>query len=283
MPVSASFHNNRKRHLHPVRVALSAPALALCLTMLCAVGCRDGQHRWHHHNRQENYDLALNAVQPDERREAVVRIAESRYADSEEAFNVLDVVARTDNESQIRCIAVRGLARYDDDRPVATLLKIMQAGDNSEQALPPGEDLRWEVARTLLIMDEKGLLADDQRDLAADIFIDLLQGDSSRNVRIIAAEALGRFQQRKVFAPLIVALRDRDFAIADQAEQSLIALTGVTHHYDADAWEQWIASTDAPFADAGTIPEDARSSGPSWWDETQRRWRKALKLGEKEK
>jgi len=250
--------------------------LSLAL-LIC--GCAEQDKRpWIYRTPQQNYRTALESQRGDERRDAVARIAESYYYDSPDAFAVLEAVARTDPVSQIRCIAIRAFANYKDDRPVTPLLTILQAQAGSDQALPADDDIRWETVRTLLALTRRGALEGNARTLTRDILLKLLETDSSRNVRIVAAEALGGFKDRQVLTPLIRSLRNRDFAIAERSERSLIALTGTTHDYDANAWEAWAAATKDPFVHAGETPQTTRPAGPTWWDHQSRAWRRALKL-----
>jgi hypothetical protein len=258
--------------------------MLLAAAGLFLVGCSQGTARkWKgklkRYSASENYGLALESDDADQRREAVVRIAESRYVTGENAFYVLDAVARTDPVVQNRCIAIRALAGYSDDRPVATLLKIWQANPGDDQALPADNDIRWETALAFQSLERKGVLAGDQRDMVRDLFVEMLDTGPTRNVRIVAAEALGSFKDRKVLNALIATVRNRDFAIADRAERSLIALTGITHNYDADAWANWVANTQDPFAKAGETPQTDKAVGPTWWDHQKRAWRRALKMG----
>ncbi len=256
-----------------------APLFVLAAAGVPLAGCAEQDKRpWIYRSPQENYRTALEAEHADARRDAVARIAESTYYDSENAFAVLDTVARTDPVSQIRCIAVRAFSLYKDDRPIKPLLAVLQARSGSQDALPADEDVRWETVRTLLALTRKGALSGEQQPLARDILIKLLETDPSRNVRITSAEALGEFKDREVLAPLIRSLRNKDFGIAERAENSLIALTGVTHDYDATAWEAWVASTQDPFARAGETPKVERAAGPTWWDKQDRAWRRALRL-----
>jgi len=253
--------------------------VVLALSVLVTFGCSDHQkRRWRYRSAEQNLQTALQAEHPDERRDAVARIGESGYADREDVFHVLDAVARTDPVIQIRCIAVRTFTQYDDARPVGTLLTILQAKNPSDQALPPDDDLRWETVTALAALARKGVMSEAQRELVCRILIKLLETDPSRNVRIVAAKALAEFKDRQVLLPLIRSLRNEDFGIADRAEQSLIALTGVTHSYDADAWEAWVARVEDPFAHAGRVPQTTRPAGPTWWDKQARAWRRAIKL-----
>jgi len=222
-------------------------------------------------------DLATS--NPDDRREAVAWLAENGSVSREDVFHVLDAVARTDPVSQIRCVAIRGLGRYKDDRPVGTLLAVLQASKPGDKALPPDDDVRWEAIQALLKLDQQKGLAGSQRDLARDISVRLAEFDGSRNVRLSATEMLGRFQDRAVLAPLVRLLRTRDYAIAERAELSLIELTGVTHNYDADAWETWVANTSNPFEKAGQVPVTTRPTPPTWVEKQVRAFRRAIKLG----
>ena len=273
----------RPRGLGGEGIVRGLPHVTLLLVVLgCLTGCSDASKRkWRPRSAQTNYRNALESEESDLRRDAVARIAEARYFDSEGAFAVLDVVARTDPVEQIRCIAVRAFGRYEDDRPVAPLLVILQAepGSPDALALAPGTNVRWDAASVLADLAGKGLVTGEQRDAARQLFIQMAEGPSSREVRIVATEALGDFQDREVFEPLIGCLRGQDeFAIAERAEHALIRLTGVTQEYDPDAWEAWLAGTDEPFAHAGRVPQTTRPAGPSWWDRQQRAWRRGLKL-----
>jgi hypothetical protein len=241
------------------------------------------KRRWEYTSLDQTLRLALpedlSTSNADERREAVAFLAEGPRFQQEEVFYVLDAVARSDPVTQIRCIAVRGLSRYEDDRPVGTLLTILQANQGSDQALPPDDDLRWEALRGLNELESRGVLDDQQRAIARDLCIKLAQPESSRSVRLEAIETLGFFKDLRVFQPLIRSVRDEDFAIAERAELSLIALTGVTHDFDADAWEEWVANVADPFENSGQVPQTTRPAPPSWWDKKVRAVRRALKLG----
>lgn len=264
---------------------LQSWSVLLLLSMFLPVaGCSQaGKRMFSLHSAQENYRLALpedlSASHADERRSAVARIAESGYVTSEEAFHVLDAVARTDPQPQIRCIAIRAFARYKDSRPVPTLLIILQADRNSDKALLADADVRWEAVTAVVDLQRRGFLAEEHKSSAREVLIRLLESDGSRNVRLRAAEGLGGIHDRLVFPPLIRCLRAKDFALADRAEHALIALTGVTHHYDADAWEKWLAETPDPFAHAGAKVEGLTPKKPGFLDSKMREMRQFLKLG----
>jgi hypothetical protein len=216
----------------------------------------------------------LEAPSADDRRDAVACIGESGYATSKDAFGVLDAVARTDASQHVRCVAVCAFCRYRDDRPVATVLAILQATpDKKTDALPANDDLREAAASILADLCAAGHASPEQREIARDLFIPLAAADAPRGVRIVALRALGGFRDRRVFPPLLAALKADDFAIADAGERSLIALTGTTHDYDSEAWDKWLANTEDPFAHAGDKVVTTRPAGPNWWERQQKKWR----------
>jgi hypothetical protein len=77
---------------------------------------------------------------------------------------------------------------------------------------------------------------------------------------------------------LIELLRSNDYGMANRGERSLIRLTGLTHEYDPDEWEAWLAATDDPFARAGENPIADRPAGPNWFDRQIRAFRRGLNL-----
>lgn len=259
-------------------------SLCLCASVvqLTVSGCSAADKRkWKHYTREQNLSTALDSTNGDLRREAVARIGQSSYFASADAFHVLDAVARTDPIAQVRCVAIRILGRYDDERPVKTLTTILNAAGPGGEAVMPTDDVRWEAADALAAMQAKGFLSENEQNTACEMFIQFMRADLNRNVRITATRALGSFKDRSVFKPLFDALRNKDFMIADNAEQSLMALTGTTHDYDAEAWAKWLEQTPDPFASAGKPVATSRPAADvTWWDEQQRIWRRAIKLGE---
>lgn len=260
-----------------------AITLALFFLGLSLPSCSDHTKRaWKHQSQADNFRIALEGENADDRRDAVARIAESGYVAADDAFSVLDAVARTDSVAQIRCIAIRAFTRYDDPRPVGTLLAVLAATpDAHDKALPPNDDVRWEAASVLSDLDARGQLNGPDRDTARALFIKLADRTSTRSVRIVALRALGSFQDRDVFGPLMLALHEEDFALADTAERSLIALTGTSHNYDPDAWEKWLAATPDPFARAGQQPATTRPMTPTRWDKEKRKWQRMFEFQRK--
>lgn len=255
------------------------PVITLALLLATLPACSDGARRaWKWRSPSQNYQAALEAPSADDRRMAVAAIGESDYVASDDAFSVLDAVARTDPSPHVRCVAVSAFTRYGDSRPVKTLLAVLQATPESRtDALPANDELRDAAAFALADLTARGLVTGQDRDAALEIFLGLADARSPRSARITALRALASFRDRRVFAPLLTALRESDFCLADTAERSLIALTGTTHDYDPDVWNQWLANTADPFARAGEKPLATRPASPSWWDQQTRKWRRLFR------
>ena len=80
----------------------------------------------------------------------------------------------------------------------------------------------------LLALSRKVALSPDDLARSRDIYIRLLESDSSRSVKLVAAEALGRYLDRAVLKPLVEPLlmhikpSDPEYAEARRLQEFLI-------------------------------------------------------------
>lgn len=197
--------------------------------------------------------MALEAQCADDRREGVSSLARTRDATTDWAIRVFETVARTDTDAMVRCTAVRALERSAGPNRVPLLLSILNgsAGTGDKTRMGP---VRWEAAKLLLVILRDGLYDETQRE---GIIRALLHGaakDSDRNVRLAALDGLGHLPDRQVFFTLVDLLETEDFAVKRAAEESLIALTGTTHDYDAAAWRRWAEEHPAAFGSSASQP-----------------------------
>lgn len=215
----------------------------------------------------ENLTLALDGRTADERRRGVNGLASGRDATSDDVLKVFDVIARTDTDAMVRVAALRGLRRSADARSVPTAVAILHSADTQTGKVRPApQAVRWEAAKLLLDITHEYTYQETQRDEIVNTLMERLRADPDRNVRITAIETLAYFAQRPIPSALIDAMDTDDFAVQHAAEQALIALTGVAHYHDADAWRAWLAETPDPFERAGQAPPDlAQSRNKSWW------------------
>lgn len=215
--------------------------------------------------------MALEAETPDERRQGVIGLSQSRDAASDWAMRVYDTVARTDTDPMVRCAAIRAMTAWAGSPQVPTALKLLRsdAGKTADVRPAPGP-VRWETAKLLEAVAREGGYEDSQREEIVATLLDRAAKDQDRLVRLTVIETLGYFPQQPVPAALVdvIELED-DFALQHAAENALVTLTGVTHHHDADAWRKWLAETPNPFEHAGELPEEltTEKKKPIWqWD-----------------
>jgi hypothetical protein len=242
----------------------------LAAVVLCAAGCSEGQldtkldrfvqKVFEPRRTPQQYMLvAVSDADPDLRRKAVANVAESKQSDSGWAIKGFVAIALLESDSQARCVAIRALGQTGDRRAVETMLKLLDYRNQPPQEVRPPDALcRWDATDALADLTAEGAVPEDLRAAVRDMLLDRLRGDSERHVRIAAARGLGCYVEQCVRA-LIVGLRDEDFAVAHQCEESLVRLTGRTHGCSALEWNEWFeASREDLFAHAGEVPESRR-------------------------
>ena len=84
--------------------------------------------------------------------------------------------------------------------------------------------------------------------------VQALGNDSSIDVRIKSAEALRRFAQTEAAETLVATLGDREVAVAHKAWESLRYMTGQDLPREQQAWTDYLASAEQPFARYGKAP-----------------------------
>ncbi len=240
-----------------------SPRLRSCsglwLALLILAGCSDAslntlvQKVLQPKRTPQQYMLiAVSEKDPDLRRKAVAKVADSDQLDTEWAIKGMTAIALLEDDPQTRCVAIRALGRIDDPRALQTLLKVLNHEDYPPaQVRPPVAVCRWDAATVLADLAISGKVPDDQRDAVRKTLLKLLERDTDRNVRVAAARGLAAFRDVDVVRALIDALEDEDFAVCWQCEDSLRKLTGCSNDAEAYAWRAWLEKhADDPFAQA---------------------------------
>lgn len=258
--------SGRTKSLLTVLLGLGACASAGA----CNTGSRASNQDWmRQHDGAYQAKIALESDSSDRRREAVNRLAKTRSATTDWAFDTLDVIARTDRSESVRCAAVRSFRRFSDERPVPTLLALMNQSANADRVRPVSPRLRWECVNGLAELDTRGCVSDEVAPEVVDALVVALSDTEDRNVCIAAAEALSGYCDRQGLDALIAGLRTNDFGVAYACELSLIRLTGQTHSYRPDRWTEWLRTVDDPFAEAGQTPLELVKPRADWWERTR--------------
>ncbi|MBN1764266.1 MAG: HEAT repeat domain-containing protein [Sedimentisphaerales bacterium] len=160
----------------------------------------------------------------DIRREGVVSLEKKDYVKMEVTPRILRIMAIQDPDPQVRAAAVGVLSRIDDDRNA--LLETLKAASTDTSAL-----VRMECIFPLSRHDDEA---------GQDILLDMLNNDTSSEIRTEVAAALRFYNSRKVVYTLLAGLTDLEFGVSYQSRESLKELTGQDFGYDQGAWKKWI-------------------------------------------
>jgi len=246
----------------------------LITSITLSVGC--GGSRGSMFDRSDDrdpIDVALTSDAPDERRMGVERLADSRDAATPWAIEIYTTMAREDVDDMVRQTALRALDEQDTDAAQRLSAELLAANSSSTPVRetkqgsprPTGPVLRRATGRILLRHARTDTLATELN--IAPTVCAALKNERDHQTRIILIDTAGYVTDRSVLNALIEAMRRDDFAEKRAAEDALIRLTGVTHRYDADAWQSWLASTNQPFARAGELtPASETSKKGAWWN-----------------
>ena len=246
-------------------LAIGAVAVMMALTGGCAKGQRKSRV-WTSAQAERLLMEALKSESPDERRRAVERVADSKYGDSDVSVQTMSLIVRTDTSQAVRRVAARGLGRSRHASAFEPLLQVLDAPNHTQDIREPDAALRRACIEAVDLLVQAGVSHDVESQLVR-LVAQAMLTDADRGVRIAAARLLRWFQNPDALDALIEVLRVPEFAVAYEAEQSLIALTGHTHNRRYDAWRMWREEADDPFADAGRTPPELAGDGQDrrWW------------------
>ncbi len=136
----------------------------------------------------------------------------------------------TDEDPTVRAAALRALGRHGSASDIPAGLKALKDKNNF---------VRWEAAMMLQRL---------HGDEAVDPLIAAMRDDEDPDVRAAAARGLGQYPQPRVLPALIGALNDEDYAVVQQAMESLGLLTGHDLGDGGGRWLTWMEGVDKPFA-----------------------------------
>lgn len=167
-----------------------------------------------------------------EKRRLGITLISNSYFGGEEPYMKVYREAITDADPMVRAACARALGFHgapEDALPLATALS-----DSSEL-------VRWESAKALQRI---------YNEAAVPALNNAVVNDSSVDVRMAAANALGQYRERRVLEALIRALDDPSLGVSHHAQRSLRILTGENFGSDPVAWFDWSRSAAEPFAKA---------------------------------
>jgi len=89
-----------------------------------------------------------------------------------------------------------------------------------------------------------------------------LRTDQDIDVRLAAAEALGKIKSPEAIAAIVVALDDRDPALQYVGVQAMKSITGQDYGPDVQVWRQVALGGNPPPAEAPSLAERLRDARP---------------------
>lgn len=185
------------------------------------------------------------------RRAAIEQITRTWHADTPMAIETYAEVARRDENDSVRCAAIRALKDHAPETAVQTMIDLLEkvGGDDIRD---PSATVRWEamVALHELLSGER--FPETSENSLRKIAIVRMHTDPSRDVRLTSARVLGHLPHSDSVEALIEALKQGDFGVVYEAEQSLTRLTGQSFDQNPRRWEEWLRATNDPLAAQGS-------------------------------
>jgi hypothetical protein len=166
----------------------------------------------------------------DERRLGINNLADRSYGLREPYTKRYQQIAEFDSDWLVRATAIRALNRARDSSATPVLIKAL-----SDQS----DIVRVEAAKAL------GNIPDPNA-VPALVKIVSDQGDN-RDVRVWAAHALRHYHSLEVARTLATQLDGREFGVAWQSRNSLVAITGQDLKYSTAAWLDYLTGPQKPF------------------------------------
>jgi HEAT repeat protein len=180
----------------------------------------------------------LRSEQSDERREAAHAVAADREARKDPSVvQIFCLLARSDEDPLVRSAAARGLANMESEEVVPALSQVA-ASDKSPYVR----------------CDAVASLGRQAKPECVPPLVRAVQSDSSAEVRTAAASALRQFKDVAAAKALVAALDDLSLGVAQKAWESLRYMTGQNLPRQVQPWDDFLASTQEPFAVYGNPP-----------------------------
>jgi hypothetical protein len=207
---------------------------------------------------------ALQDENPDARRRYLRGIIDRKELKQDWAVKAFDVIARTDADPQVRCIAVQGLAQSQRPEAVDTALAILDPKTTTRPVRSGEDDVRLDCFNLLLAYFQAGRIPQDKMDPIRQVMLKAAADEQNQQVRMSAVRGLRYFPQPDSLKVLVTVLREAPFGMKFEAEMSLRCLTGHLGGFEADNWDKWLAATKDPFAGRNAYAQELRSQDTFW-------------------
>lgn len=207
---------------------------------------------------------ALQEENPDTRRRYLLAIINRKELTQDWCIKSLDVIARTDADAQVRCLALRALGKSGRVEAIDTALAVLNPKITTKPVRMGEDDVRFDA----LVLLEQRLhdkrVPDNRMESVRQAMLKAAADEQNLQARMVGVRALRYFPGPETLALLVNTLRENNFGLMFEAEMSLRALTGHIGDYEADSWQKWLAGRQDPFAGHSAYVEMVRSSDTVW-------------------
>ena len=207
---------------------------------------------------------ALQDASPDARREYLRGLINRKELRQDWAIKALDVIARTDADPQVRCVAIQGLGQSGRPEAVDTALAILNPKTTTRPVRTGEDDVRLDCLNLMLAYLQAGRFPAEKMDAARQVMLKAAADDQNPQARMAALRGLRYFPEPEVLKLLVNTLREANFGLRFEAEMSLRCLTGHVGDFEAGSWEKWLAASQDPFAGRNAYAAMQRSRDTFW-------------------
>lgn len=207
---------------------------------------------------------ALQDERPDARRQYLRGLINRKELTQDWAVKALDVIARTDTDPQVRCIAIQGLARSQRVEAVDTAVAILNPKTTTRPVRNGEDDVRLDCLNLLLDYLRAGKVPQDRMEPIRQILLKTAADEQVVQVRMAGVRGLRYFADADSLKVLVTVMRESHFGLQYEAEMSLRCLTGHVGNFEAKDWDAWLATAKDPFAGRNAYAQEQRSQDTFW-------------------
>lgn len=208
--------------------------------------------------------FALQEENPDTRRRYLRTIIKRKELTHDWCVKSLDVIARTDADSQVRCLAIRALAKGGRPEGAETALSILNPKLTTKPVRLGEDEVRFDCLSLLEQYLQAGKVPAGQMDAVREAVTRAAADETNPQARMVAVRSLRHFPGKESLAILVNTLRENNFGLMFEAEMSLRSLTGRVGDYEADHWQAWLSQSEDPFAGRSAYIQMIRTRDTFW-------------------
>ncbi len=159
----------------------------------------------------------FNTYDADKRRRGIILLANAKFGGDEPYLRTYRMLI-DDEDASVRAACVKALAMHGKVEDVPLLVRRLK---------DDASFVRWEAALALQRIHNP---------IAVEPLMLAVSKDEDSDVRMAAATALGQYAEPRVFEILVSALDDQEYAVVQNAHESLQTLTGQNLDPDGAVW-----------------------------------------------